>query len=117
MLNLSLGKAGEVIAGKFLAARGFTILERNYKCPLGEIDVVATQREVLYFIEVKTRASIAFGWPAESVTPAKQNKLRKLALYYLTTHKYNGPVAFGVIEVLYNGWHHRYKVNFIANAF
>lgn len=117
MLNLSLGKAGEVIAGKFLAARGFTVLERNYKCPLGEVDLVAAQREVLYFIEVKTRASIAYGWPAESVTPAKQNKLRKLARYYLITRKYDGPVAFGVIEVLYNGWRRKYLVNFIANAF
>jgi len=117
VLNLSLGKAGETVAGKFLLASGFSILDKNYKCYLGEIDLIATRRDVLYFTEVKTRTSLTHGWPAESVTLRKQNKLRKLALYYLSAQAYRGPVAFGVVEVLYNPWRRRYQVNFIPDAF
>lgn len=117
MLNLSLGKAGETVAEKFLLASNFQILAKNYKCYLGEIDLIATHRGVLYFIEVKTRTSIKRGWPAESVTLRKQNKLRRLALYYLSAGHYRGPVAFGVVEVLYQTWRRRYQVNFIPNAF
>lgn len=117
MLDISLGKAGEVVASKLLIARGFKIVEQNYKCLIGEVDIIATHKETLYFVEVKTRTSTAYGWPAEAVTPKKQNKLRLLALYYLVTHKYTGPVAFGVIEVLYNIYQRRYQVNFIPHAF
>jgi len=82
VLNISLGKAGEAVAGKFLTAKGFKIIAQNYKCLIGEIDLVATHREKLYFIEVKTRAGLTCGYPSEAVTPKKQTKLRKLALYY-----------------------------------
>ena len=117
MLNISLGKAGEIVAGKFLVASGFKIVTQNYKCLVGEIDIVATHKDALYFIEVKTRTSLVFGWPAEAVTPRKQNKLRQLALYYLATHPYGGPVTFGVVEVLYNRYRRCYQVNFVPHAF
>lgn len=117
MLDISLGQAGEIVASKFLIASRFKISEQNYKCLIGEVDIIATHKEVLYFIEVKTRTSTTYGWPAEAVTPKKQHKLRQLALYYLVTHKYAGPVAFGVVEVLYNSYRRRYQVNFIRNAF
>jgi len=117
LLDLSLGKAGEIVAEKYLVAQKFNIVECNYRCPLGEIDLVARQREVLYFIEVKTRTSLIFGQPAEAVTSKKQHKLHQLALYYTATHKYSGPVAFGVVEVLYNQWQRHYQVNFIPHAF
>ena len=117
MLNISLGKTGEVVAGKFLTAKGFKIIAQNYKCLIGEIDLIAVYREKLYFIEVKTRAGLSHGFPAEAVTPKKQAKLRKLALYYLANYPYTGPVAFGVVEVLYNSLTRHYQVNWIADAF
>ena len=117
MLKVNLGQAGETVADKFLTAQGFTVKERNYHCPLGEVDMVALKKDVLYFMEVKTRASTNYGWPAEAVTKTKQEKLRKLAQYYLLAHPHSGPITFGVIEVLYDRWQHRYQVNFIADAF
>ncbi len=117
MLKISLGKNGETVATKFLLANGFTIVARNYKCSLGEIDIVAKAKEMLYFVEVKTRVSTAFGWPAEAVTPKKQIKLRKLALYYVARTHYFGPFVFGVVEVLFNQFTKHYQVNFIPNAF
>jgi len=117
VLGISLGKMGEVVAGKFLTAKGFKIIAQNYKCLIGEIDLIATHREKLYFIEVKTRAGLSHGWPAESVTLKKQAKLRKLALYYLSVCPHAGPVAFGVVEVLYDSLSHHYQANWIADAF
>lgn len=117
MLDISLGQAGETVARKYLIAQKFNIVECNYRCLLGEIDLVASQRGVLYFIEVKTRTSLIFGRPAEAVASKKQRKLRQLALYYIATHKYSGPIAFGVAEVLYNQWQRHYQVNFIPHAF
>ena len=117
MLAVSLGVAGEIVAQKFLIASRFEIVEQNYKCPIGEIDLVATRAGVLYFIEVKTRTSTKYGWPAEAVTPKKQRKLRQLALYYLAKHPSAVPVNFGVVEVLYDRYQIKYQVNFIPNAF
>ena len=114
---MSLGKVGEIVAGKFLVASGFKIVIQNYKCLVGEIDVVAIHRDTLYFIEVKTRTSLVFGRPAEAVTSRKQNKLRQLALYYLAVHPYGGAVTFGVVEVLYNRYQRCYQVNFVPHAF
>lgn len=117
MLNLGLGKAGEIVAVKFLLAHGFKILTQNFRCQVGEIDIVATKENTLYFIEVKTRTSAIFGWPAESVTLKKQSKLQKLALYYVVKTNYSGPLSFGVVEVLLNQFTGHYQVNFIPNAF
>ena len=78
-----LGDAGEDLAAQALKKQGYKILERNYTNPLGEIDLIARHQGYLVFVEVKTRRSLRFGPPQESVTPAKQAKLRKLAEYYM----------------------------------
>lgn len=117
MLNLGLGKTGEIVATKFLLAHGFKVLIQNFRCQIGEIDIIATKENILYFIEVKTRTSTIFGRPAEAVTPKKQIKLQKLALYYVTKTNYSGPFIFGVVEVLFNQFTRHYQVNFIPNAF
>ncbi|MBU1092661.1 YraN family protein [Patescibacteria group bacterium] len=117
MLDLSLGEQGEVLAAQLLAKQKFVIVAKNYRCHIGEIDLVANQGKVLYFIEVKTRSSTSFGRPAEAVTTVKQRKLRQLALYYTTENKYDGPVSFGVIEVLYRDDNDNPEINFIPEAF
>ncbi len=78
-----LGIKGEDLATKFLKKKGFRIISRNYKTPLGEIDIIAEDGETLVFVEVKTRTDNSFGLPFEAVDHRKKEKLRKVALYYL----------------------------------
>ena len=82
----ALGRRGEAIAERHLADRGFAIVDRNWRCAQGEIDLVARQGRELVFVEVKTRSSVAFGHPLEAVTPAKLARLRRLAAAWCEAH-------------------------------
>ncbi len=97
----SLGDRGEELAAAALKKQGYKILERNYRTPLGEIDLICQHRGVLVFVEVKTRTSARFGAGQDAVHHAKQMRLRKLADYYLK-HKRLGEVAvrFDVVGIL-----------------
>jgi putative endonuclease len=79
----ALGRRGEDAAVQYLMARGWHILERNWRCPEGELDIVARDGADLVVCEVKTRSSTTFGTPAEAVTPAKFRRLRRLAMAWL----------------------------------
>jgi putative endonuclease len=81
------GKIGEEVTVRFLEQRGYRILSRNFRCYLGEIDIIARQNGELVFIEVKTRTSQIFGLPQEAVGYRKQKKLKQLALFYITMHQ------------------------------
>ena len=98
----SLGDRGEDLAAASLKKLGYKILERNYRTPLGEIDLIARHQKALVFIEVKTRTSDRFGAGQEAVHHAKQARLRKLADYYLK-QKRLGEVAvrFDVVGILW----------------
>jgi len=85
-LRQQLGNWGEERAAKFLRARGYNIIERNWRCAVGELDLIAWEGECLVFIEVRTRRSRRYGTPEESVTPAKQARLIELAHIYLQEH-------------------------------
>lgn len=101
--RLALGKIGETIAVKHLKRLGYTILARNYRVRSGEVDIVARDDGTVVFIEVKTRAGIRFGRPAESVTVAKQRKLARVALEYLGRHDlHDTPARFDVVGVLFD---------------
>ena len=78
-----LGQRGERLAERALVGRGYEILDRNWRCPSGEIDLVARDGDDLVFVEVKTRASTAFGHPFEAITAAKLARLRRLAAAWL----------------------------------
>jgi len=78
----TLGKLGESLAARELERRGYRIVERNWRCPIGEIDLVAEKDGALIFVEVRTRRGSERGTPQESVTPAKQAKLIELAQTY-----------------------------------
>ena len=97
-----VGATGEDLAAAVLKKQGYQILERNYRTPLGEIDLIARHRGVLVFVEVKTRRSRKFGSPQEAVHPAKQERLRNLAEYYLQ-QKELGEVLlrFDVVGILW----------------
>ena len=95
-----LGNAGEDLAAAALKKQGYKILERNYTTPLGEIDLIAWQGKTLVVVEVKTRKSTRFGSPQEAVSLTKQNRLRRLADYYLKDKRLTGAsVRFDVVAI------------------
>lgn len=82
----ALGAFGEDLVARWYVQRGYVVLDRNWRCRGGEIDLVLRDNRIVVFCEVKTRSSLAYGSPASAVTPAKQARLRKLAVQWLTSH-------------------------------
>lgn len=98
--RLSLGQQGEKLAVARLKELRYKIIERNYRCCLGEIDIIACEKDTLVFVEVKTRSGKAFGSPIEAVTPYKQRQLSKAALAYINQKKLRDIQArFDVVTV------------------
>jgi putative endonuclease len=94
------GKKGEDIAVAYLISRGYRIVERNYKCPLGEIDIVARDGDELVFVEVKSRKSEEFGDPQLAVGLKKQKKVSRISLAYLKEkHLYPCNARFDVVAI------------------
>jgi putative endonuclease len=81
-----LGRLGEDAAVRHLMGLGWTIIERNWRCPEGELDIVAHDGSGLVVCEVKTRSRAAYGTPLEAITPAKAGRLRRLATRWLASH-------------------------------
>jgi len=81
-----LGRQGEQLAAEYLANEGFRILDRNYRCAGGEIDIVAADQRMLVACEVKTRSDLRFGTPVEAVTREKLCRLRRLAVHWALNH-------------------------------
>lgn len=81
-----LGRAGEELAAEYLSAAGYDVLERNWRCPQGEIDLVARDGNTLVITEVKTRSSLDYGHPFEAVTAAKLSRLYLLAAAWIREH-------------------------------
>lgn len=81
-----LGRRGEDLAAAALVAKGYLLLDRNWRCPLGELDIVAVDGAETVFVEVKTRSGLGFGHPFESVTPVKLARLRRLAAAWCEAH-------------------------------
>ncbi len=96
----SLGKEGEDAAAAFLKKKGFKILRTNYRTPLGEIDIIAKDGDVLVFVEVKTRADDAFGSPFEAVTPRKREKIKKVALCFMKGLRNETAARFDVLSIM-----------------
>ena len=96
-----LGERGEDAAAAFLERVGMTVVERNWRTGVGEIDIVALDGDVVVFCEVKTRRTVAKGTPEDAVTPAKQRRYGKLAAAYLQKAGLDGVgVRFDVISLL-----------------
>ena len=101
MKNKEVGKKGEEVAFQFLKKNGYRIIERNYVCKTGEVDLIAKEKETLVFIEVKTRTSTAFGPPQLAVNASKQKQLSKVALTYLKEkHLEEVKARFDVVAIL-----------------
>lgn len=114
-----LGNYGENVAAEYIQSIGYVILDRNYRCRLGEVDIIAKKDDIFIFIEVKTRRSTEAGFPAEAVTYTKQQKIINTARFYLCD-KDDYSARFDVIEVYadsYRGTSYVSRVNHIENAF
>jgi putative endonuclease len=102
MLNRQqqFGQKSERLAAEFLKRKGYRILETNYRSKVGEIDIIAKEKGVLVFVEVKARSSRRFGSPKAAVTPAKQRKISMAALEYLKRSGQTGARArFDVVAI------------------
>lgn len=86
----ALGAHGESLAARWYEARGYTVVDRNWRCRDGEIDLVLAKGRTIVFCEVKTRSSDAFGSPAAAVTAPKQARIRRVALRWLATTDVHG---------------------------
>jgi putative endonuclease len=107
------GEPAEQLAAAFLESRGLKVLERNYRCRFGEIDIVATSGTTLVFVEVRARRSADFGGAAGSITGAKRRRLVAAARHYLARRKVAGACRFDV--VLLQGEEPR--IEWLVNAF
>lgn len=115
--RLRLGLQGEGLAREFLEKSGYRIVCCNYRCKLGEIDIIAKDGVTLVFVEVKTRSDSAFGSPAAAVTIRKQRQICRAAQCYLAEHGLFGtPARFDVIAI-YLGKNGRQHIELITDAF
>lgn len=102
--RIHTGRQGEEEAVRLLGSMGYKILERNYRCPLGEMDIVAKDGPTLVFVEVRSRTGDAYGDPLESITARKQRRLSLIAFHYLQTRGLFGqPARFDVVAVRAGG--------------
>ncbi|SHJ54047.1 putative endonuclease [Clostridium cavendishii DSM 21758] len=116
--NKLIGSYGEDICSKTLKNLGYKILEKNFRCRMGEIDIIAIQGNILSFIEIKSRFSASYGNPCEAVTYFKIRKIINTANYYIFKEKFfNINVRFDIMEVILNYNDNTYKINFIKDAF
>lgn len=87
MRRRDTGNRGENIACGYLRKRGYQILEKNYRCRHGEIDIIARHKEYLVFIEVRTKTGNSYGSPEESINKVKKERLKIIAMHYQQEHK------------------------------
>lgn len=115
-----LGEIGEKQAEKFLKKKGYKIIRRNYRCPLGEIDLIAWDDDYLVFIEVKTRSENGFVLPEEAVDSRKQKRLARLAAYFISHTSYfqiKPDCRFDVVSVNTKEKRRKPVIKLFQNAF
>jgi len=117
MKRKDTGILGEKLAKDFLEKEGYHVIETNYRCPEGEIDIVAKHGDYLVFIEVRTKTSREFGTPEESITPAKKERMKATAAYYQQNHHSLAPQwRIDVVAVELNQRRKLSRIELIENA-
>lgn len=96
-----LGKMGEKKAADYLERNGYILIDQNFKCRIGELDIIAMDGKTLVAIEVKTRSNLSYGLPCESITAEKRRHVLRTFSYYITINKIRGlDMRIDVIEIL-----------------
>ena len=114
--HLAFGLSGEECAADWLAKEGYVILERRFRCPMGEIDIIARQGRIIVFVEVKTRSSARYGTGSEAISRWKERHLISAAtLYCKRFHLEEVPCRFDVISIFHAG--RAYRIEHVENAF
>lgn len=116
--NKQVGDYGEDIARNYLISKNYKIIDSNYRNRYGEIDIICFHRDILVFIEVKSRFDTLFGTPIEAINIKKQKKIANLSLLYIIKKRFtNINCRFDVIEIYFNKFNDAYKINHIDDAF
>lgn len=116
--NKDIGNLGEKISIDYLKANDYKILNKNFICKNGEIDIIASKNSIIIFLEVKSRFFTSFGKPRESITFSKQLKIINSSKYYIFKNDlYNYNVRFDVIEIILDLNSTKYSLNHIEDAF
>ena len=113
MNNRAVGTTFEQKAADFLRNNGYQIVDKNFRCKIGEIDLIARNEEYLCFVEVKYRSSTAKGFPAEAINLNKIRKITRTAQFYMLSHKISqdSPCRFDAVVILGD------EISLIKNAF
>lgn len=115
MTNLELGKKGETIATQYLQKLDYSIVARNFKCPYGEIDIIAMDKEEMVFVEVKTRCSQKYGEAREAVDKVKKKHIKKASTYYIQKNELEKNfIRFDVVEVYWKN--NQFNIRHIKNT-
>ncbi|RPH52940.1 MAG: YraN family protein [Desulfobacteraceae bacterium] len=110
------GKESESTAARYLKKKGYKIIEQNYRTKLGEIDIIAKEKNTIVFVEVKSRKSASYGNPKYAVTPKKMRKISMVALYFLkVTNQSSSKARFDVVSISHGG--EDPQIEIIKNAF
>ena len=113
--NIDKGRKGELIAKEYLVSKGYNILNLNYRNKIGEIDIIALEKDILVFVEVKTRTSTKFGYAYEAVNRKKQEKIIYCSQLYMQQNRLlNYQMRYDIIEVYLTS---NLKINHIQNSF
>src|SRR5690606_41330567 len=116
MNTLQTGKRGEDAAVRLLQQQGYQIRHQNWRYKNLEVDIIADDGDILVFVEVKTRASHAYGMPYEFVDYAKQAKLTRAANQYIAATRYGGEIQIGVVAIMFTGKKKKYNMRYIRDA-
>ena len=109
-----IGDIGENAAAEYLKEKGYTVIQRNFRCKTGEIDIICLKDGCTVFVEVKTRKSAAYGSAAEFVNYQKQLKIKRAAMYFIKNA--DADMRFDVVEVYHTNGNIR-EINHIQDAF
>ena len=99
-VNLKTGKVGEEMAARFLTKKGYKIVARNFKTKYSEIDLIARRKDLLVFVEVRTRVGENFGLPEETINREKKRRLKRAAQAFAAFNKWKGPFRIDAVCVV-----------------
>ncbi len=119
MINTrEIGAYGENIAMEYLLNKGYKLISKNFRSQFGEIDIIAKEKDLICFIEVKSRYNTNFGFPAQAISKNKQKRIKKTSLLFINKEKlFNLNIRYDVIEILLNYNDDSYIINHLENAF